>query len=250
MREVITSRVDRFLVAVRDNAGPGIAKTCRTVVSGILGYAQRNDAVTHNAARGVTPLSGKPRRQPRALTDDERAQFLGQLAADETAVEKDLPDLVEFMLSSGCRIGEALAVSWDEVDLDAASVKVAYTLIRVKGQGLIRKTTKTEAGRRTLPLPASTVEMLRRRRSRSRTFFRGLVRRGGERSDEVVTSANAPEPDPERLFSPLSLFSPYPLYTCVRRLLRGLAGPGEHPEGSPQRPGDRGPVVAHFAHPP
>jgi integrase len=168
LREVTTSRVSKFLISVRDNSGPGVAKTCRSVVSGILGHAQQNDAVTHNAARGTTPLSAKPRKQPRALTRDERARWLDQLCADAIAVAKDLPDLVSFMLSTGVRIGEALAVAWDALDLEAATVEISYTVVRVKGQGLLRKSTKTAAGTRVLPLPASTVAMLRRRRRAGR----------------------------------------------------------------------------------
>lgn len=164
LREVSTSRVDQFIVAVRDRSGTGAAKTCRTTVSGVLGYAQRNNAVTYNAARGITPLSSKPRKQPRALTRDERTQWLAQLAEDRAAVAKDLPDLVSFMLDTGVRIGEALALAWDQIDLDAATAAITCTLIRVKGQGLLRKSTKTTAGIRTLPLPPSTVAMLRRRR--------------------------------------------------------------------------------------
>lgn len=168
LREVSTPRVDRFLLTVRDRSGTGMAKTCRSVVSGVLGYAQRNGAVTYNAARGTTPLSSKPKRQPRAMTAEERAAWYAQLSADATAVAKDLPDLTEFMLSTGVRIGEALALAWDCVDLDAATVTIAYTLIRIKGEGLVRKSTKTAAGVRTLRLPPTTVAMLRRRRRAGR----------------------------------------------------------------------------------
>jgi integrase len=241
LREITTSRVDRFLIAVRDNSGPGIAKTCRTVLSGILGYAQRNDAVTHNAVRGTTPLSGKPRKQPRALTDDEQDQLAAQLMADPVAVEKDLVDLVEYMLGVGCRIGEALAVSWDEIDLDAATVKIAFTLIRVKGQGLVRKSTKTEAGRRTLPLPTSTVELLRRRRSKARTFLRGLVRSDGEVSREAVTCGDIDDSSPEDASFAISAFFALPPCTPLfpdslggwrdpnntRRDLRNARGTGD-----------------------
>lgn len=59
-------------------------------------------------------------------------------------------------------------MAWDAIDLDAATVAIAFTLIRVKGQGLLRKSTKTAAGIRVLPLPASTVAMLRRRRRAGR----------------------------------------------------------------------------------
>ena len=78
-------------------------------------------------------------------------------------MRRDLPDLVFFMLATGCRIGEALAVVWSQVDFEAGTVQITSTLVRVKGEGLLRKGTKSRAGERTLPLPASAVAMLRRR---------------------------------------------------------------------------------------
>ena len=41
------------------------------------------------------------------------------------------------MLATGVRIGEALAVAWDDVDLDGRLVVIEHTIIRVKGQGLV-----------------------------------------------------------------------------------------------------------------
>ena len=93
----------------------------------------------------------------------ERVELLPQLQADEKARRRDLPDLVFFMLATGCRIGEALAVLWSEVDLEAGTVQITSTLIRVKGEGLLRKGTKSRAGERTLPLPVSAIAILRRR---------------------------------------------------------------------------------------
>jgi integrase len=168
LREVTSSRVVKFLTNVRNNSGPSVAKTTRTVTSGILHYAQQNDAVERNVAKDILPLSGKPKKQPRALTKDERARWLDQLRTDTTAVARDLPDLVDFMLNTGVRIGEALAVSWDLVDLEAATVQISYTVIRVMGHGIVRKSPKTAAGNRTLPLPPTTVAMLRRRRRAGR----------------------------------------------------------------------------------
>ena len=67
------------------------------------------------------------------------------------------------MLATGVRIGEALAVVWSQVDFEAGTVQITSTLVRVKGEGLLRKGTKSRAGERTLPLPVSAVAMLRRR---------------------------------------------------------------------------------------
>jgi integrase len=42
------------------------------------------------------------------------------------------------MLATGLRIGEALAVTWSDVDLDAGTVEVDWKLQRIKGEGLRR----------------------------------------------------------------------------------------------------------------
>lgn len=67
------------------------------------------------------------------------------------------------MLATGCRIGEALAVIWSQVSLEAGTVEISNTLVRVKGGGLLRKGAKSRAGERTLPLSQSAVAVLRRR---------------------------------------------------------------------------------------
>jgi integrase len=54
-------------------------------------------------------------------------------------------------------------VLWSQVDLAAGTVEITSTLVRIKGEGLLRKSTKSSAGERTLPLPASAVSVLRRR---------------------------------------------------------------------------------------
>jgi hypothetical protein len=46
-------------------------------------------------------------------------------------VRQDLFDLSAFLLASGHRIGEALAVLWCDVDLDLGVLRVTSTLIRV-----------------------------------------------------------------------------------------------------------------------
>lgn len=68
-----------------------------------------------------------------------------------------------FLMGTGCRIGEALAVLWGQVNFDTGEVEITHTIIRVKGEGLLRKPTKSRDGERVLKLPFSAVAMLRRR---------------------------------------------------------------------------------------
>ena len=88
---------------------------------------------------------------------------MAALTYDDQAVARDLPALIAVMLASGLRLGEACAVLWRCVDLQAGTLEVEATVVRIKGKGLLRKATKTTAGRRILRLPKWSVEMLRER---------------------------------------------------------------------------------------
>jgi integrase len=144
--EVTTPLVDKVIAAIKAGAGAPTAKTCRSVISGVMGRAVRYGAVPANPVREVERIEVQTKKEPRALTDDERAAWLAQLRADEKAVRKDLPDLSLFMLATGVRIGEALALIWSEVDLAAAQVEIAHTIIRVKGRAWSAKAPRAERG--------------------------------------------------------------------------------------------------------
>ncbi|WP_029429862.1 tyrosine recombinase XerC [Blastococcus sp. URHD0036] len=172
LREITVPAVDRLLTAVRTSHGAGAAKSARSVLSGILAEAVRRGAIPTNPVRevGSRRAHRRPTAGPRALTVDEERQLRERLAADDETVKLDLPDLVDFMLGTGVRIGEACAVRWAAVDLDAATLRVEATLIRVPGRGLaIQEAPKTTAGRRTIALPAFVVDLLRRRRAQVST---------------------------------------------------------------------------------
>jgi hypothetical protein len=75
----------------------------------------------------------------------------------------DLPDFVEFMLGTGMRIGEAAAVR-AVLDLDAATVHVNATVVRVLRGGVqIQPRTKTAGSERIPALPPKLVTMIRDR---------------------------------------------------------------------------------------
>ncbi|WP_286958648.1 site-specific integrase [Arsenicicoccus sp. UBA7492] len=160
LAQVTVPVVDRFVVGLHRKVGPATARTARAIVSGAMGRAVREGAVPANPAREVRRLSARPKHAPRALTDEERARWFLTLANDEAAVRHELPQLSAFMLATGVRIGEALALVWREVDLDAGTAHITSTIIRVKGRGLVRKPTKTQAGDRPLVLPVWCVRML------------------------------------------------------------------------------------------
>jgi integrase len=163
VHELTPSLIDRHLRAVAAKHGPGTAKTCRSVLAGMCSFAVRCNALAINPVRDLTPISTKPKRSPRALTIAEARQLLAWSTYDDYAVEHDLPDLLAFLVASGCRIGEALGLTWDRVSLDAGTVLIDRQAIRVKGESVQLMPTKTDAAMRTLALPVWCVRILERR---------------------------------------------------------------------------------------
>lgn len=167
LAELTTARVDDFLQQRLRRDSYAVAKLCRTVVSGICGWLVRQDALRSNPVRDTTPLEGSADRTARALTPSELRRWLAILDADEYAVRKDLPDLVRFLLATGVRLGEALGVTWSDVDLDAGLVSIERTVVRIAGRGLVTKPPKSRTSYRVLPLPCWAVDLLAERRRRT-----------------------------------------------------------------------------------
>src|SRR5690606_4155824 len=163
--EADAPRLDAFLVGMRQRHGVAVTKTARSVLNGVMGLAVRHRAIKTNPMRDVGRISGRraQTRKARAMTRAERDDWLAKMEADELAVIRDLPDLTRWMLATGCRIGEALAVTFDEIDIDAGTVKIERQIVRVTGRGLLRVPTKSAAGERTLTLPRWAVDMIVRR---------------------------------------------------------------------------------------
>jgi integrase len=127
--------------------------------------AVRYGATSVNPVREVDTIEAPTKNPPRALTPDEVTLLRRSLATDEHAIEADLPDLVTFMLATGVRIGESLAVLWHQTNLEAGTVEITHTIARIRGEGLIRKATKSKAGERLLHLPDWAIATLRSRRA-------------------------------------------------------------------------------------
>lgn len=162
--EVSVPRCDACLSGIES---ANTARTARAALSGVLGYAVRAGALPANPVREASRRGVAPVREPRAMTAEERADWLDALVADPAASRHDLPDLTRFMLATGVRLAEALAVTLDDIDLRAGTVVVDWQITRVKGQGLVRRRRKGERGEQrsaVLGLPSWAVVMLRRRR--------------------------------------------------------------------------------------
>lgn len=184
VREVTTQRLDRVIRDITKEHGPGTALTVRSAMSGMFGSAVRWGATKYNPVThtGVPKLV---RKQIRVLTVDELwvmrsyavdrlrpltfEERLARANGDKTRMGgkdrgRDPLDIMDFLLSTGCRAGEVPGLEWADVHLDdvAPWVEVRQQVVRVPGVGLELTQTKEHDVRR-LRLPGFAVEMLTRR---------------------------------------------------------------------------------------
>lgn len=142
-------------------AGMGAVKRSRRT------EAKVRTEVERKAAKGGKAL--RERDTERALTDEDQARLLAFIAEDKRTNDNDTADLVRFMLGTGTRIGEALALRWEDVKVNgkAPHISINGTLSRVTGKGIVRQGwTKTEKGDRKVYIAADTAELLRERHAR------------------------------------------------------------------------------------
>lgn len=193
VREIDVVAVNRALRAIQADHGPGSAKTARSVLSSILGLAVDSGAVPANPVRDARRISQPRKERPRALTRDDAEVLLDKVRSDEEASAFDVPDLIEWMLGTGMRIGEVCCVR--DAVLGEATIEVNATMVRIKGRGLhIQKWTKTDPGWRVLALPEHLPLMLERRRSELRVLGpegvafaspRGMLRDGSNTAKAI-----------------------------------------------------------------
>lgn len=183
-RELTVTACDRLVKRVHDTKSYETAKSVRAVLSSVCGYGVRHGAMGANPVRSVGRLASNGNgKEVVALTLEQRADLLAQV--ERLAEEKQtdtlgrslgargqvwsaLPDLVRCMLATGVRLGELLALTAGDVDVSERTVTVAFHLVRIEGQGLVRvPNRKGNSTGLVLKVPEWSVSMWRQRRSGS-----------------------------------------------------------------------------------
>lgn len=145
---------------------------CHRVLHRALERAMAAEVIARNVAAPVPPPK----------VPDEEIEILApaQLTTINTKLVEVWPlrTIAALLLGTGMRRGELCALTWADLDLDAAMVAISKSIEETKKTGLRVKATKTRHGRRRISLPASTVEELHayRRRELEQRLAAGLGR--------------------------------------------------------------------------
>ena len=94
------------------------------------------------------------RKEMRTLTEDQVRHLL--------TVARGMRDygLWVFLVTTGLRLGEALALRWSDLDLREGRATIRRAVQRQRGAGLVFVEPKSARSRRTVPIPRETIDVL------------------------------------------------------------------------------------------
>lgn len=159
--EATPGRLQPFFTAVAKEHGHGQAKTCRSVLSGMLGMAVRVDAIRVNPVAQIARIRHRRSHASTALPLEAVPGFIETVLSDSVLQETGVGDILAFMVLTGCRIGEALALLWTDVDFEKGTVTFNGTAVRVPGGGVEnQRHGKTAASTRTIRVPPRALRIV------------------------------------------------------------------------------------------
>lgn len=132
----------------------------------ILQYGVTMQVIQHNPARDVIIPRKQQNKEHKVkfFSNQELKQFLDYLENLDQSSYENFFDYVLYktLLATGCRIGEALALEWSDIDLKKGIISISKTLNRYQETN----TPKSKAGLREIDIDKATVSLLKQYKKR------------------------------------------------------------------------------------
>lgn len=177
VHELSTPMLYRYITEL--DAKPTTVSTCRRVLKMALDREVINGTIATNPM-SLVPATPAARKIPKALTAEQIIE-LRQYLANSCENRAWLPLLVDFLLATGARVGEALGIRWQDIDFETRQCTIRGTVVdRTKSWQAHTKTGHARA----VILPAGIIDALSSVPRVSEFVFVGA--RGG-----LLTGANA-----------------------------------------------------------
>ena len=149
--ELTTAQLRRWHNQVRQEVGAHTANRVMSMLKGILALAEEDFRVrVCSMPTNLAKRKSKPKKD--ILSSDEVANLLA-IARDD----KERGIFYAFPFLTGVRVSEQLGLLWQDIDFERNSISICRVQER---DGTTTDTTKTEAGTRDIPIPATLRTML------------------------------------------------------------------------------------------
>lgn len=153
--EIRPSEINAFITEFvrQHSAADKTARTQLMIVNLICKYAVAQGDIDANPARDISVPRGL-RKEARQMPSDE------DIARVKASVDCTFGLFAYLVMYTGLRRGEALALTWDDIDLEARTIKVDKSVYQDKNKPHLKRP-KTSAGTRPVPILDRLYERLK-----------------------------------------------------------------------------------------
>jgi integrase len=170
----------------------GSVRYAHAVLKRLLGHAVTWNVIGTNVATLAKPPAVQKDDEIVILTQDQISTLLRYLDG------QPLRTIISFLLGTGCRRGEALALRWADINLDKGIIRIERSVEQTKA-GLRIKAPKTKAGKRNIAISPFLVTELRAHRTRQNTLRLALGLGRGPDAGTVFAQATGEVEVPQRI---------------------------------------------------
>lgn len=156
IKDIRLEHIQRLYNNMSEEYAEGTIRLANVVLYGLLEQAMKNQLITSNPVRLATIPKARKRQQRKVLTLKEQKLFLSYAQQYSR-----LYTLFAFSLFTGCRNGEARAITWSDLDFENRIIHVTGTLKYIKGIGIYKGTPKSDAAHRDIPMLEACYQLLK-----------------------------------------------------------------------------------------
>ncbi len=158
LQALATAQIRKAMTTLRDSGlSPKTIRNTHIVLRRALGQALNDRLIGRNPMAGLQPPSME-RREHDVWTPEQIRAFLDSIAGTRLYAP------VVLAAVSGMRRAELLGLRWRDLDLDAGVLTIVQTRTAVRGKP-VTTPPKTDSSRRSLPIDAGTVAVMRTHRA-------------------------------------------------------------------------------------
>lgn len=159
LKKLTTDHVQAFCAKMsQEGLKPGTVRLAHTILSTALDDAVRWKRIPLNVCKAVK-LPRHTRQKIQPLNEEQAHQLI------KAAQGSRLDCIIFLALTTALRLGEILALRWEDIDLEKRTLQVSHTVNYIWKHGWVENEPKSESSSRSLVLPQVTVEALKQHRT-------------------------------------------------------------------------------------
>ncbi len=161
--DITTKAINEIALEMLNTQSHNTTNKCIKYLKSMLNWGVESEIILSNPIAKIKLLPNKRVKLRRALTVDEAKALIKEAPPSYRIIWR-------FFLSTGLRRNELTTLTWDHIDLDSKTVRVAKS--------------KTAAGKRTIPLSADLVTELSKTKNKKGLVFK--TQNNGTRTNNLI----------------------------------------------------------------